>query len=134
MDHNRQRWSDNKNRGEKLDNSELIEYALNKGPSAGNEWIDKVKKIANVYKISSSQLRNLYDIVVELDPNEETENKKKLVKLRIMIAYAKNRKNIDLRFADNLDSIVKKILEDAKPEKIEKFKQFMEALVAFSKG
>lgn len=86
--------------------------------------------------LSSSQLRDMWDLIKELKEMEkEDEIKKRIAKCIIKLEYAKKRNNIPKIFYENLFYVLnnKFLKEDIEKEKINNFVDFMEAVVAYSK-
>ncbi len=98
------------------------------------ECIDVAKKfvkdnIKGGNKNKTTQLRKFYDIIVSLE--EGKENKDKLAKLKILLVYSYARKNISKSFYESLLRLIDEVAKDT--EKIKRFKEFMEAVIAYMK-
>jgi len=85
-------------------------------------------------KVSASQLRGIYDSILELkEQKEDKEKRKHCGKILIKLVYAKNRNNIPKEFYKKLEEPLKKFVGGQELDKIQNFVDFMEAVVAYSK-
>lgn len=84
-------------------------------------------------RITQSQLRNLYDIIVSIEPSEKEESRKKLVKARIMLEYAMKRNQIPSHFYSPVKCLIEDLLKSSDSKRLDDFRQLMEAIVAYSK-
>lgn len=77
-------------------------------------------------KISSSQLRNLYEYVLKVDDVSD----KNLVLLKPKLVYIKKRNNLDKDFVNFISNLISNINSN---KELENFKDFFEAIVAYNK-
>ncbi|MEM4330577.1 MAG: type III-A CRISPR-associated protein Csm2 [Candidatus Pacearchaeota archaeon] len=110
-----------------------LDLILNGTSEKTREILDIAKKFTEKYSVTQNQLRKLYDLIIDLP--EDKNPRKKIAKVIIMLEYAKNRKSINNNFATELNKLLEKVLDNAEDNnKIKNFVDFMEALVAYSKG
>jgi CRISPR type III-A-associated protein Csm2 len=83
---------------------------------------------------SSSQIRKFFDKTKEIENETNTEKiKKHIAKLRILIEYAKNKGTIGTGFYNQITACLEYLMENPESEKYQKFIEFLEGIIAFSK-
>jgi CRISPR type III-A-associated protein Csm2 len=102
------------------------------------KFFEKIEEIRDtcLKDITQSQLRNLYDIVVDMDVNDPKLVENKLWKLRIMLEYAhrKDRTKVRDEFYCPMRKLIEETIENVKDKKdVESFILLFEALIAYSK-
>ncbi|MBU5688605.1 MAG: type III-A CRISPR-associated protein Csm2 [Candidatus Aenigmarchaeota archaeon] len=115
-----------------------IEIDLNKifQEEDPEKFLNYIKSLNNlISEISSNQIRNFFDQVkkISIKSAKEEDIKKHVLKLTIMVEYAKNKEST--RHYKNFYEIMLKCLDylmkNPKQEKYIKFQEFLEALIAF---
>ncbi len=100
------------------------------------EKIEEIRKTC-LKDITQSQLRNLYDIVVDIDINDPKLVENKLWKLRVMLEYAhrKDRKKVTDDFYEPMKALIEETIKNVNDKKdVETFILLFEALIAYSKS
>lgn len=82
-------------------------------------------------KISSSQIRSIYDQVQRLPDRYDEEVKRRLQLLRPKLAYARGRHKELEDFQKVFDKLIREVRNK---EQLENFKRFFEAVVAYHKA
>jgi CRISPR type III-A-associated protein Csm2 len=103
------------------------------------KFFEKIEEIRDtcLKDITQSQLRNLYDIVVDIDVNDPKLVENKLWKLRIMLEYAhrKDRKKVTDDFYKPMKALIEETIKNVNDKKdVESFILLFEALIAYSKS
>lgn len=82
-------------------------------------------------KISSSQIRSIYDQVQRLPDRYDEEVKRRLQLLRPKLAYARGRHEQLADFQEVFDELIQKVKDE---RQLGNFKKFFEAVVAYHKA
>ena len=115
-----------------------IEDILNKKQEDYLDFIEKAKNFAKESRENANQIRNFYDgMIIPLKEKSEDSDMNKqmeiLAKLKIMLAYARGRKNVKDVFYKNMDGFCNALMKNCTTERIKRFVEFMEAFVAYNK-
>jgi CRISPR type III-A-associated protein Csm2 len=93
---------------------------------------DPVEILTAIKKLnlqSKSQLRKFFDEIKKDLP--ETEIKKHVVRLTLLIEYSKNRNVIDQEFYKCMTQCLEYLMKNPTKQNYEKFYEFLEGIVAF---
>lgn len=99
------------------------------------KFLEEIENFTKNINITSNQLRNLYDIVVNMNIEDSKDVEKKLLKLRITLEYAYRRETIkDNNFYYCMKEAIEDTLQNSKDlNKVNNFLQMFESIVAYSK-
>lgn len=97
-------------------------------------FIKEAENWANIerQKETPNQIRNFYDDLILTIKEDETA-KSDIGRLKIMLAYAKGRKNIKTTFFENMNALSEGLMKNPSKNRIKNFKNFLEAYVAYTK-
>ena len=105
---------------------------LDSGMESTEDFLNEARSFAFNSKISANQLRDLYDLILEL--RNPSEPKRKIAKILIKLEYAFRRKNVQEEFYYGIKPVLETLLKNSNDlQKIKNFIDFMEAVVAYSK-
>lgn len=114
-----------------------VEKVLNIKQEEYNEFIEQAENFAEGLGKKSdkpNQIRNFYDeFICKIEPSKENENIPLIGRLKIMLVYAKGRENISMSFLKNMEKFCDSLMNDCSENKLKRFKEFMEAFVAYRK-
>jgi CRISPR type III-A-associated protein Csm2 len=129
----REKFDINK-RNEEIDNKKLIKIR-DLLESDKLQFLKEIEEFTKNINITQNQLRNLYDIIVDLNIENTDEIDKKLLKLRIVLEYAYKRSSIKDK---NFYLCMKEVIEDTlknknNKSKVNNFLQMFESIISYSK-
>lgn len=134
FDNKTSRYNDyNSQKNNSVINQKVVDLVLK--DKTAQEYSSFLQELNNFCTVTSSQLRNLYEIIQGISKLDKKEQLAKIIKLRIMIEYAIKKGNIkDDSFSKTLvliiDNLIKKITDE---NAIKNFEEFMESIIAFAK-
>src|SRR3989344_5048778 len=82
-------------------------------------------------KISTNQLRDLYELILTLKEKDCENPKRQIAKILIKLEYAYRRGNLNSNFYEELKNLLENLLRQPESTKIKNFVDFMEAVVAY---
>ena len=128
-----QRGGPRNDQSNRIDSRKLIEIR-NLLDTDKVKFLKEIENFAKL-KITSSQLRNLYDPLVDMNFKNNSEVEQRLLKLRIMLEYAYKRKTIkDDNFYNCMKEVIEDTIQNSRDQKIVgNFLQMFESIIAYSK-
>ena len=99
------------------------------------KFLEEIEKNKDYFSVSSSQLRNIYDIVVDMNTENSSDVQKKLLKARIILEYAHKRGLLgqEKHFYNAMKTVMEDTLKSGNRQKVENFLQLFEAIIAYAK-
>ena len=106
--------------------------------SNNKEFLKRVEKFTENLEVTTNQLRNLYDIIVDMDCENKDDVNQRLLKLRILLEYSHRRELLGKKnnsFYICMKELIEDMLDEQKRDqkKVEKFLQLFEAIIAYTK-
>jgi CRISPR type III-A-associated protein Csm2 len=129
----REKFDINK-RNEEIDDKKLVKIR-DLLESDKLQFLKEIEEFTRNINITQNQLRNLYDIIVDLNIENTDEIDKKLLKLRILLEYAHKRSSIkDKIFYLCMKEVIEDTLKNKNNKnKVNNFLQMFESIIAYSK-
>lgn len=117
---------------------EMVRLDVNLILSSGEEntepFLKEADRFAKNSGITTNQLRDLYDLILDLKQNGNDLPKRQIAKILIKLEYAFRRRNIPNDFYYGIKPVLEALLRNSDDKsKITNFVDFMEAVVAYSK-